>query len=170
MKHNKGFTVIELLISMSLFLVLVGIATGGFLTALRSQRAITSLIEANDSVSLTMEQMTREIRNSRDFGISDSNSRLTFINQYGQSINYFFDGNAIERNGQKITADNVNITKFNIVLSGTTYSEVRQPRITIALSVGIKNKYLELSIPIQTTISPRMIPTLDYKIGSIIGD
>ena len=71
--HNKAFTLVELLVAMSLFLILIGIATSGFIRVLRTQRAIVELMTINDNAVLTLEQMAREIRTGYHF-VKNSNS------------------------------------------------------------------------------------------------
>jgi prepilin-type N-terminal cleavage/methylation domain-containing protein len=65
MKKNyskSGFTLVELLIAVGLFVIIISIAVGGFINALRTQREVSSLIATQSNVSLALEQMTREIR------------------------------------------------------------------------------------------------------------
>jgi prepilin-type N-terminal cleavage/methylation domain-containing protein len=61
-KEKKGFTLIELLIAIGLFSILVAIAAEGYVSALRTQRQIASLISAQSNAGLALEQMTREVR------------------------------------------------------------------------------------------------------------
>lgn len=61
-KHRAGFTLIETMISIGIFMVLVTIAIGGFVQALHTQGEVGKLISAQSNVSLGIEQMTREIR------------------------------------------------------------------------------------------------------------
>ncbi|MHB9019504.1 MAG: PilW family protein [Minisyncoccota bacterium] len=62
LKQNNGFTMIELLVSISVFAIIVAIVSGIFITSLRSNRTSISLISANSDGQLALEQMTRMIR------------------------------------------------------------------------------------------------------------
>lgn len=62
MNTKKGFTLVELLITVGLFAIVITIAVGGFTNAIRTQRQVASLISAQSNVSLALEQMTRAIR------------------------------------------------------------------------------------------------------------
>ena len=53
---------IELLIAISVFSVIVAVASGIFISSLRSNRLAVSLITANSDASLTLDQMSRMIR------------------------------------------------------------------------------------------------------------
>ncbi len=59
---KKGFTLIEMLVTVSLFAIIITIAVGGFTNAERTQRQVTSLISAQSNVSIALEQMSRDIR------------------------------------------------------------------------------------------------------------
>jgi prepilin-type N-terminal cleavage/methylation domain-containing protein len=63
-KENRpsGFTLVELMVSIALFSVIVAIASGGFVQALRSERQVSAMMSAESNVSLVLEQMTREMR------------------------------------------------------------------------------------------------------------
>lgn len=59
---RKGFTLVELLISIALFSVLVSVAVGGFVRALRTERQVSAMMSAESNVSIGLEEMTREMR------------------------------------------------------------------------------------------------------------
>lgn len=59
---KKGFTLAETLVAVGLFSIIVTIAVGGFVNALRAQRQVAALIAAQSNASLALEQMAREIR------------------------------------------------------------------------------------------------------------
>jgi prepilin-type N-terminal cleavage/methylation domain-containing protein len=59
---KKGFTLVEMLVTVSLFAIIITIAVGGFLNAERTERQVSSLISAQSNVSIVLEQMSRDIR------------------------------------------------------------------------------------------------------------
>jgi prepilin-type N-terminal cleavage/methylation domain-containing protein len=61
-KQAEGFTLVELMVSIALFSVLVSIAAGGFVQALRSERQITAMVSTESNISIALEEMTREMR------------------------------------------------------------------------------------------------------------
>ncbi|MGD1003683.1 MAG: type II secretion system protein [Minisyncoccia bacterium] len=80
---KKGFTLIEMLVTVSLFAIIITIAVGGFTNAERTQRQVSSLISAQSNVSLALEQMSRDIRTGylfcHDPGVSQYSSRCDDI-------------------------------------------------------------------------------------------
>jgi len=138
---KKGFTLVELLVAMGLFVIFITIASGGFIRALRTQRNIVALIAANENTSLALEQMAREIRTGSNFS-SPNETELDFTNAVGEDVVYRLKDTAVERNSQPLTATNVKINKLIFKLGNN-----HPARITIIL-----NNF-------QTTVSSRNLDT-----------
>jgi type II secretory pathway pseudopilin PulG len=167
-KENNGFTLIEVLVAIASFIVIISIVVGGFAGALRSQRQVITLLNANYNSSLVLEQMTREIRTGMNFSINPlafpAGSELSFLNANGQSVVYRLNTNGIEKSidgglsFKKITADDVVVDYLTFILSGENPQDGKQPRITIL--VGIRSRESGVSgsvVNLQTTISPRFL-------------
>lgn len=177
-KSNKsGFTLIELLVAMALFLAVVTVASGSFIQSLRIQRNLVALMAANDSASLTLEQIAREMRTSSAFGTkngSDIASDVFFTNAEGVSAAYeLLDGGIVrsyynkdnKKITNKITADNVQVNYLKFVLfpfpcpqpTGLLSSLNCPQRVTISLGVVPKEYNVRnFSINLQTTVSARL--------------
>lgn len=168
LKLRRGVSTIELLVAMSLFVLLISIASDAFIRALRTQRMVVSLLEANNNASLALEQMVREMRTGSDF-TNISNSEIRFVNGGGDVVLYRLDGGVLlrgienvlmERVYKKITADSIQVTRLRFSLVGEQAGDGSPPRITIIMSVSVKSKYLEgVSMNLQTTVSARNIDT-----------
>ncbi len=61
-KNLSGFTLVELLITIALFSILVSIAIGGFVRALRAEREVSAMMFSESNISIALEEMTREMR------------------------------------------------------------------------------------------------------------
>lgn len=173
-KNRSGFTLIELLVAFGIFAIVISIAVGGFIQALRSQRQLAALLTANSNVSLIIEQIAREIRTGTDFCFNrtscSSPSHLSFINADNVRITYCLVGRSVERlegngicgggNSRKVTADNVNVRYLNFRFFGNRTNDNYPPRITI--NIGLSPMTLGVSeavIDLQTTISSRLLDT-----------
>ncbi|MBI5401302.1 type II secretion system protein [Candidatus Wolfebacteria bacterium] len=184
LNKQGGFTLAELVISVGLFTILMGIASGGFIQAMRNQRMIISLMAINDGMSLTLEQMAREIRTGYNFCTKNypittfsecsslDNSEIQFVNAKNQVVRYKLINGGIEKGvGEaigggfiynKITADNVDVKNLNFRLLGNNADDGYPPRITVGVSFSSNSpdvKKLNISIDAQTTISARNIDT-----------
>lgn len=159
---KNGFTLIELLVAMGLFLVVVILASGTFVRALRIERQAVDLMAMNDSASLALEQMAREIRTSTDFS-SPSSDTVNFTSASSKQISYHFNSGLgiVQRseNGgafEPLTATNVLVSKLVFITAGLSQSDNLPSRITIVLSVGSRSKNLQdIFTNLETTISPR---------------
>lgn len=171
-KTGGGFTLIELMIALGVFIIITTVATGGFVSALRSQRQVAALISANNNVSLAIEQMTREIRTGRNFcdflaGTICLPGELMFYNAQGELITYRKDqpGDFIERgvgtDFQRITGMGAFVWSLNFFLSGDINDDPQNQwptRVTITLGVSAKEHGIsEGVIRLQTTASSRQI-------------
>jgi len=163
--QDRAFTIIELLVAMTLFLVLMAVAAGSFVKTMRTQRAIVALMAVNDNASLTIEQIAREMRTGYHF--SRISAGIQFVNAYNMVVSYRLKDGVIERGTtnpsllttyEKVTADNIKVTNFHFELFGENYGDGLQPRITIAMSVSSANDFLGgISTNIQTTVSSRIL-------------
>jgi len=152
---KKGFTIIELMVSMSMFLVLIGVATGTFLETLRTQKIITELSAANNNATQAVEQIGREIRTGYSFEQSTTPDILKFVNYKNEIVTYKLDNNSIVKSNDgntwnAITAPEVKVKRFNVyVVTGAN----TMSRVTIVMSIaGPKN----IDVNLQTTISTRV--------------
>lgn len=85
-----GFTIVELLVAVGLFMSIVVVAIGAYLRVLKTQGFITDIMAANDNVSLILEQMAREIRTGDEFETHNQEA-ITFRNDMGQCVIYSYD-------------------------------------------------------------------------------
>lgn len=158
MKKN-GFTMVELLVAISLFLVVVSIATGTFIQALRTQRAAVFLIAAVSNAGLAVEQISREIRTGQNFSLSGG--ELSFLNAKNENVTYALRNGAIEKtlNGRpgRITADNVQVTRLDFVLAGNDPGDDLPSKITVILEISAPQASAASKINLQITVSSRIL-------------
>lgn len=184
-KNNRAFTLIEMIVAMGIFVVTLSIASGGFLSVVRAQRAASALMAISDSMNITIEQMMREMRTSYNFCTSDSQffaradcrfvpeGGVQFVNANNIVVRYILDSpsGAINRcignvagggfTCAPITAENVSVSKFITDLSGALRDDKRPPRVTMRFqitSADTQIKLLGISMSIQTTVSARCGP------------
>ena len=155
---RKGFTIIELMVAVTIFVVVVSISSSIFINSLRTQRQVLALMASNDNASLTIEQLAREMRTGSQFQINGRGDRLQFFNAVGQPVVYELSGQQIMRNSQAVTAGNVSIKYLLFNLMGETPEDGVSTRVTINLGVGAVGKNLEDFVTnIQTTVAVRSL-------------
>lgn len=166
---KRGFTIVELLVAMGLFVTVVSISTGAFIQMLRSQRIVSALINANANASIALEQISRELRTGTGFVVQPA-SRIMFVNAQGAAIEYRLNAasSSVERNVGAgpfvpITASDVGVLSMNYIIMCNSAvgcnpnADGYSPRITIILRVTPTN-ITGFNVPVinlQTTISAR---------------
>ena len=153
---------IELLVAVALFAIVVSIASGTFVQALRTQRQMVALMAANDNASLALEQMVREIRTGREF--STTGTRLTFTNYLEQTVTYELESaeigtiirasNAIN---QPLTSKNVDVKYLNFDLVGEDLNDGQSTRVRINLGVNARGLPEGFATSLQTSVSSRIL-------------
>lgn len=167
MKHldsNKGFTLVELLVSMSVFLVVLGLATGVFVRTFKTQRIVTQLSDSMTNVTLAIEQIARDARTGLNFEPSGDLEVdvLRFTTGNARRVAYTQINNRIGRcqgacltidedNFEPITSPEVEIVDMSFIINSEDF---HPPRITILTTV-MPNEITEVFL--QTTVSSRIL-------------
>jgi prepilin-type N-terminal cleavage/methylation domain-containing protein len=183
-RRISGFTLVELLVAIALFSILVSIAAGGFVRALRSEREVSSMMSAESNISIALEEMTREMRTGylfcHDIGSTSPSpscscssptgqppwtcQSLEFYNVAGEKIDYVLQDGVLERsdgaeNGgalTPLTSSNVSTTYLGFTLFGNLETDTWNPRITVAVSVEPSDSTISWSAAnLETTVSAR---------------
>ncbi|MDP3725201.1 MAG: type II secretion system protein [Nanoarchaeota archaeon] len=177
---EKGFTVVELLVAMSVFTALLSFAVGVFVQGMRSQRELTDQIVVNNEMSLVLEQMAREMRTGSFFApeggryetLSFTSENLRFEEESGRPVTYKLSASAgargvpekyISRNDGSgdipFTGKDVSVDELKFFVSR---GEFCAPwRVTILMKVRPRFSARD-PMPIQTTVSSRVLP-VDLK-------
>ncbi len=163
-KDNKGFTLVELLVAVSIFAILSTIISGIYLSFSKSQaRTFISQSLLNDAQYI-LETVAKEIKNNEiiisNWGVDniykiqkENEDKYEFL--YDDSlkkINYGIVG------GDKIDLNDITdfkISYFNMYLKENINE---QPRVTISLEVKntTENENEKVNYKLQTTVSSRI--------------
>ncbi|MFA6136416.1 MAG: prepilin-type N-terminal cleavage/methylation domain-containing protein [Candidatus Paceibacterota bacterium] len=171
-RRQNGSTLIELLLALGIFSIFISVITGGFIQMLSNQRLLLKLMASTDNVSLSLEQIARELRTGGQFQTSPGGGDLIqFFNADKKFVKYYLNINSSR--GQlvrseslavddpspvirPITADNVDVSQFNVEVMDINPSG--PPRVVINVGVRVsERKIKEVNTFIQTTVSPRNI-------------
>ena len=159
-----GFSLIEVLVSLSIFAVVMTIAVGSLMVLIAANSRSQNMQEAMTNISFALDSMTREIRTGTDYycitsgtlpsagaAVQDcSDGGALAFNEGGKSltvntsndsrrIKYRLQGGTIQRslgNGSyvPITSANINITDLRFYVSGSTRGDLESPTATIYIS------------------------------------
>ena len=169
-KNEEGFTLVELLIAVSIFAMLSVIISGIYLAFSKSQaRTKVSQSLLNDAQYI-LETVAKEIKNNEiveieTFGNEDvytlkkeNGDLVAFEYDLGNLLSYGYD---VDSEGWWIDLNDVDdfkITYFNIYLNSDNLDEDEQPRVTISLRVDKTSTvaYEKVFYNLQTTVSSRI--------------
>ncbi len=165
-KH-KGFTLIEVMVAVSIFAIVMVVAVGAVLAVVAANKKAQALNSIIDNLNFSMEAMVRDLRtgynyrcdndpdpNSCDGSIS---STVTFESTiYGGEVSYIFDGNKIK---QRKSSGEADLTTSDIKIeegSGFYVLNTGQPQmILIVKATDSKTEVLHFNL--QTFISQRKL-------------
>ncbi|MDP3057829.1 MAG: prepilin-type N-terminal cleavage/methylation domain-containing protein [bacterium] len=182
--NEKGISLVELVVAVSVFSMVITAASGIFINALKAQKTIVAKQNVADNLRYIMEFMVKEMRMAQtdtvnpDLTFNDGaatpvtvkNGRFTkisFKNMSSSSIVYDFDSvnSKILRNdfggtggAQAISSDEVLITDLKFMVNNwnlTTGPAAAAPFITIWIKAKAKSG-AGGETELQTSVSPRI--------------
>lgn len=177
---NRGFTLVELMVSTFIFTFIMLASMGSLLVTLDSAKNSRALRFAMDNVNFSMESMTRSIRMGTGYYCAST------VITSGEGNSDCSDGTAISFIPQKpdtllsrvvyklttrqdgthslqrcfgpcvdIVSPNVNIEKLNFKVTGSDLIDGRQSSVYIVMKGSVMVKGVPTSFAIQTMASQR---------------
>ena len=169
---KKGFTLIELIVALGVFMVVMTMTLSAFLNIIDIQKKTEAFRKVNDNLNFAMEAMMREIREGKGYSDTDcSGSDFCFTNKDEKDIKkdikyQLNEGGYIERKEGtdewlRMTSDGIKITNLSFSVRGEeTYAsgDRQQPLVIISIGgeSGEKEK-LKSSLYLQATVSQRKL-------------
>lgn len=174
---KKGYTLVEILTAMAIFILVVTSAMAAFVSAFRAQKRVLDTREVIDGASFVIEYMARAIRMAKkddveirgitkdcsgvsndevSYIITRQGSGIKFRNyKLGECQEFYLDAGRIKEWKEGTT---INLTPQGLSVSNLKFfynpSVSEQPRITIFLEIQ-KGNDEKTKISLQTTVSKR---------------
>jgi type II secretory pathway pseudopilin PulG len=179
LSSKKGFTLIEILTSIGLFMVVMTIGMGSILGIFNAYKKTQALKTVMDNLNFALESMSREIRFGTNYHCGSGGGNLTnplncpsgdtqisFLSSDNLQIVYRLTGSQIEKsiNGGTtyvaVTAPEINIQRLNFYVFGAGNAAVNtlQPKaiITVRGKAGTKVGF-DSTFSVQTMVSQRIL-------------
>jgi len=167
---KDGFTLIEMIVAVSLFTVVIFVSIGALLTISDASRKANSIRSVMDNLNFAIESMSRSIRTGTDYACVgggncvNGGTEISFVDQRGATVTYKYDAGTKSILVQKDAGAFRGITSAEVQIEGLTFyvagvgADGKQPRIIITArgTAGLKEK-TKTSFSIQTTVSQRQI-------------
>ena len=171
-RKQKGFSLLEMVISISIFASSILMITQIFLKVNEGQRNIIAAQNIQESMKYAFEVISKEIRNpirdssgiciaAGDVYEDTGNDHLKFLNQYGECVIYDLqnDLNGISRLAIDRGTGSVYVTPDDIEVYNLWFEvdNTDQEKVTIVIDTKAIGKEIdEHNMKIQTTISARL--------------
>ena len=158
---QKGFTLIEMMVAVSIFAIVVTISMGAIFTIVDANKKAQSLKAVMNNLNFALETMTRTIKTGQISPSFVTGPSITVTDQSSKSITYTLNNKQIIRTvdsaSSAITAPEVEITNLNFIRG---YNTGTQPSVVMVIQGTAKlNERVSSDFNIQTTITQRLPTT-----------
>ncbi|MBU1178861.1 type II secretion system GspH family protein [Patescibacteria group bacterium] len=154
--YCKGFTLVELLVSVTIFSFVMIAMTTISLSVMKAQRVSFFKQNIQELGRFLLESMAREIRISVVNSVSGDGKTLNITNYRGSNIEYKFDSvnKRVLRGGQIISPNNIDLVGTFYV---RTYSNPAHSVVTLVMKAAVSGGKQEeqQEIYLQSTVSAR---------------
>lgn len=179
-KEKKGFTLVEMMVALSLFTIATLASISTLYTVNNASRRIQSLRSVMDNLNFAVESMSRTIRTSQEIfcgpqGTPVRNCPFEFQNPSSAlSMNALIYGNQVieyrrtEVNGvgfierkvgsgpwSAITAPEINVQSLQFYVDGADSSDLKQPMVTFIIKGVATTSEATTPFSIQSIASQR---------------
>ncbi len=173
LKSQQGFTLIELMTSITIFIIVMTISMGSILSIFDANRKSRSLKTVMNNLNLAVENMSKEMRFGRNYSCGlgysitpqncpEGDDSLSFLSSDGEQITYELSGGAIEK--QVGIEDSVAVTSPEVVIDDLTFYALGsgvgnslQPKVVIRVSGHSGSGRSRSDFIIQTLVSQRAL-------------
>ncbi len=161
---NAGFTLIEMIIAVSIFTVVVFVAVGALMSITDANRKVNTIRTTIDNLNFAMESMSRDIRTGTDYESENDGKKIKFTNQKGEEVQYRWNDSlksiqvkvdSVPGGFKNITSPKITVESMRFYVAGTSVGN-GQPRVLIVIkgTAGLKDD-TKTQFSLQTTISQR---------------
>lgn len=170
---HRGFTLIEMIMSVAVFTVVSLIAAGALLALADANRKAQAFKSVVNNLNFAVESIARNLRTGSGYvsegrgcsdpGLSGFTDKISFTSQDGDSVSYELSGTQIVRrtNGGTavgMTAPEVLVSRFCFLVMGTIERDEEQPRALMLVGGFMEEKpKLRSRFDIQTFITQRLL-------------
>lgn len=164
---KRGFTLIEMLVSIAIFSVVMVIVMGTIVTIVDVSRKTRTMTEAMSNLNFVVESMTRTLKTATKIDLIESPyGKVTATDQNSNYVVYeVITDNTIKKNRIRktvgncgsdcqefITSEDIDITGYTI----QTFEYKNQPRVMIGLKGRVETtRGIYSEFILQTTVAQR---------------
>jgi len=180
--YREGFTLVEIMVALSLFLVVMTVAMGAVLSIFDANRHTQAESIVMNNLNLALEGLSRELRFGTAYHCADAgsllslttpqncpsgNTLISFLSSDGQQMVYRFSGTALERSSDggssfvAVTAPEIVLENVKFYVFGTGVgSPDTQPKVVMVVKGYSGEKAnVRTEFSLETLVSERKLET-----------
>lgn len=164
-KKQKGFTLVEVLISVGLFIMVIIALSQVYISVIRSERIAYALLNSENNIRNSLEIMARSIRLGKDFEYTGNGRKICFqyfLDGYWQNTCYRFNesSDTLEKlSGEgpfaSILDPQLKVNHLQFYVKGGDFNS--QVSVIIVMEVSTSVKQQEYLFNVQTAVTPRYL-------------
>ena len=185
--NNKGFTLIEAIVSLAIFIVISSTLAEIVVVSIQNQIKVSTMQNMFNQAIFSLDKIEKELRMAKkDFTGTCIESEKNYSIVAGFSITFLYKDQestvgplckkfALESNriyeyvstddtianlsatGIAITSSSISIDSLEFISANDTSSDFMQPKVTIAMLISSKGLENQIPLNFQTTISQRRL-------------
>lgn len=97
LKNERGYTLVETVIAVSLACVVLTALYNTCLAGAAFYKKNDHRLEVQDNLTISMDRITRELRQARELYFTSTDRRLCFKDTSGNIISYYLEGTTLKR-------------------------------------------------------------------------
>lgn len=173
--NNRGFTLIEMLVALSIFSLVVTLVLNTFVHSFAAQKKVIEMQVVQREGAYLMESLSRDIRMATDLDDSErsdsghvSGSTLIFTNHGKKIVKYCLaDSNAVCNTGGNNIAFNTTDPLTGVVTTGVmNSSEVQISNLVFSVSAADKTQpFITIYITLQSAKDPAVTVTMQTSVA-----
>jgi len=159
---KKGFTLVEVLVSVGIFLMIIIVISQIYIAVLHSEQIAYALLNSENNIRDNLELIARSVRMGKDFALDGDKKGISFDYFSGKNwerVTYRFDESKNNLYKNFFPLFDSSVTKIQNVRFDLKDSGVNsQKTIIIILEAVTTVKKADYKFNIQTAITPRILP------------
>src|SRR3990167_7936548 len=168
---KKGFTLIELMVAISIFIVVMMISMGSIIGVFDANRKSRSLKTVLNNLNMAVESMSKEMRFGKNYhcgsgtvtipqNCPSGGTLMSFLSSDNLQITYRLNGTTIEKKTENeiylpVTGPEITIDDLTFFTLGAGTGDLLQPKVIIKIKSHAGTGKGQTNFTLQTLVSQR---------------